>query len=235
MNSKKNSIIDIFTDLQPQLAFFTETMLSDVKGFKIDGYTFCGRCREKNSKGGVGILVKNDIKHVITPHEPIKNIEMYWISIQRKEGHTIFCGVYYGKQESGTSKEQISLEMEHLSEEILEKKKHGEVMIFMDANAKLGLLNEKVSRNGKLLQAVIAECELKILNTSDLCHGKITRVNRKKPDEKSAIDFVLATEEIHSQLEDMMIDEADVEDMKCYTAACRNSQYHQRLFIRGVK
>ena len=36
-------------------------------------------------------------------------------------------------------------------------------------------------------------------------------------------------------VEDMMIDEAYVEDMKCYTAACRNSQYHQRLFMRGVK
>ena len=207
LNSKRNSIIDIFTDVQPHLAFFTETMLSDAKGFKIEGYTFCGKCREKNSKGGVGILVRNDIKHVITPHEPMKNIEMYWISIQRKENETIFCGVYYGKQESGTSKEQISLEMECLSEEILEKKRHGEVLIFMDANAKLGLLNEKVSRNGKLLQGVIDECELKVLNTSDMCHGRITRVNRKRTDEKSAIDFVLGTDEVYSQLENMLIDE----------------------------
>ena len=182
-------------------------MLTNATGFKLDDYTFCGKCRKKNSKGGVGILVRNDIKHVVTPHEPIKDIEMYWISIQRKDQNTVFCGVYYGKQETRTTKEQITLEMDNLSEEILEKQKQGDVLIFMDANAKLGILGEAVSRNGKFLQNAIDECELYLLNKSELCRGMITRVNRKRTEEKSAIDFVLASEEINCRLDEMQIDE----------------------------
>ena len=181
-------------------------MLADSSGFKLEGYTFCGKSRTAKTAGGVGILVRDDIKPIITPHESTRNIEIFWISIQQ-EKQPIFCGVYYGRQESRTSKEEISQEIDNLCEEILEKKQEGIVILFMDGNAKIGILNEAISRNGRLLLELIEECELLIMNDSEICKGKVTRVNRKKPEEKSAIDFVLGTAEIQEMMTEMIVDE----------------------------
>ena len=184
-------------------------MISDASSFKMEGYSFCGKSRMHKSAGGVGFLIKNDIKHVVTPHEPGKNIEIFWISIRQEQQLPIYCGVYYGKQESRNTKEAMKIEMDSLCEEILEKQNEGRVILFMDGNAKIGLLNENISRNGKLLLDVIEECSLQILNNTEICHGKITRVNRKKPSEKSAIDFVFASPEAKTMITHMTIDEEE--------------------------
>ena len=97
--------------------------------------------------------------------------------------------------------------MDDLCEEILDKKREGEVILFMDANAKIGILNENISRNGRYLLNVVEECDLEIINMSEVCEGSVTRVNRKKPDERSAIDFVMATNTISSAISEMIIDE----------------------------
>ena len=60
-------------------------------------------------------------------------------------------GVYYGKQESEGTKADIEEEIGQLTEEILGVQQEGEMILFMDANAKIGLMKEPVSRNGKQL------------------------------------------------------------------------------------
>ena len=47
-------------------------------------------------------------------------------------------------------KDEIKNKMDLLSEEIEEKRNEGEVLICMDGNGKIGILNEKKNRNGKL-------------------------------------------------------------------------------------
>ena len=79
-----------------------------------------------------------------------------------------------------------------LSEEIEEKSKEGEILLAMDANAKIGVLNEVVSRNGKLLLDVLKHHDLTVMNTTDKCIGSVTRQNTANSDEKSAIDFIIA-------------------------------------------
>ena len=54
-----------------------------------------------------------------------------------REKKTFFIGVYYGLQES-CNREKIQEEMVYLSEEIAEIKKEGEILLCMDANAKIG-------------------------------------------------------------------------------------------------
>ena len=68
-------------------------MLKDTMGFKIDGYTYCGKSRSKKGFGGVGILVRNDLKQVITPHETSRDIEMMWISLRRnnEKNYLLWC------------------------------------------------------------------------------------------------------------------------------------------------
>ena len=63
------------------------------------------------------------------------------------------------------------------------------------------------SRNGKLMKSVFDECQVEIINSSDKCEGQITRQNRKKPDEKSAIDIVVATYSASQWITKMFIDE----------------------------
>ena len=77
----------------------------------------------------------------------------------------------------------------------------------MDANAKIGLMGEEKSRNGKMLEAVVEECELIVMNKENLCNGVVTRQNRKKTNEKSAIDFIVATYGASQCFKSMHIDE----------------------------
>ena len=132
-----------------------------------------------------------------------------WVSVRRKNHNPLNIGVYYGKQETRVTKEQIEKEFGELTEEILEMKLCGDVIICMDANAKIGILGEPVSRNGQYLLNMIEETSLNIINSSDICTGKVTRINRKKPTERSAIDYVLllACSESESLIETMLIDE----------------------------
>ena len=128
ISSKKTSIIDILGELNPQIALFAETMLNTQNGFKIDGYTFCGKSRPKKACGGVGILVKNEFKHLVTPHETAGDIELLWVSIKRDKEKPIYVGVYYGKQESRNNRNEMLEEMDKLSCEIHDKKNEGEVL-----------------------------------------------------------------------------------------------------------
>ena len=118
-----------------------------------------------------------------------RNIEILWLSITRNKLPPLLIAVYYGKQESRVSKDQIETEFHLLSEEIREMNSNGEIFIAMDGNAKLDILGEGFSRNGKLLLQVIEENKLILINSSEKCHGKITRCDTINSEENSAIDF----------------------------------------------
>ena len=71
--------------------------------------------------------------------------------------------------------------MAMLSEEIEERKNDGEIFLAMDANAKIGILGEEISRNGKKIIEVFENTDLTIMNTNRKCQGKVTRkIQRKK-------------------------------------------------------
>ena len=198
---------NVCEETEPDVVLLTETHLSEDRGMNFIGYTFIGKARKNAKGGGVGILVKNDKKPIVAPHYSHRDIEILWISIHRKSTSPVFIGVYYGKQETTCDMQRITDEMDLLSEELLEKKQEGEVILCMDANAKIGLINECVSRNGKLILKVFNECEMVVMNGTEKCYGQITRQNRKNPEEKSAIDFVTATPAAGDWITNMKIDE----------------------------
>ena len=100
------------------------------------------------------MLIRDDIKKLVILHTSERNIEIMWISVRRKNHRPVFIGCYYGRQETRCNKEEITEEMQLLSEEIEEFQNEGDVIIFMDGNGKVGLLGEEKSRNGKLLEQV---------------------------------------------------------------------------------
>ena len=202
-------------------------MLNDMTNIQIQGYSFCGKSRKAKGCGGVGILVRNDLMNHVTPHETHRELEITWVSVRRQAQRPLFIGVYYGKQEKRVTKNEIENEFGELTEEILEKKRDGDIMLCMDGNAKIGLLGEEVSRNGKVLLKMVDEVPLVIINSTEKCKGKVTRVNRKKPSEKSAIDFVMTCEEAEDLIEAVEIDEEQILTVKNDKAASD----HNSIFI----
>ena len=223
---KKPSLTEILNENKPHLFFLTETQMRSDSNEQIDGYTFFGRKRNGGLGGGVAFLARNDIKSNLMTHYSERNIEIIWTSIRRKAHPPIFIGTYYGKQETRTNKEEIEKEMELLMEEIEEQKNEGEILLTMDGNAKIGLLNESVSRNGKLLLKLIEETKLVIMNRSEKCKGRITRQNTKNKDEFSAIDFVLVTDPVEKWIKQMEIDEKGL-----YKISGRNQTDHNTIII----
>ena len=174
---------------------------------KITGYTLLSRTRQNQNGGGVAIFVRDDIRNVVTPHIPERNLELIWAFVQRKNKPPVFIGAYYGKQETRTSKNEIEREFQLLSEEIEEKSKDGEILLAMDANAKIGLLDETVSRNGKLLLEVIKNHNLKVMNGTNKCSGRVTRQCTTNKDQFSAIDFIIANRTVEEWISEVVIDE----------------------------
>ena len=217
----------------PEIVLLTETMLNDMTNIQIQGYSFCGKGRIDKGCGGVGILVRNDLMNHVTPHESHRQLEIMWVSIRRQNQHPLFIGVYYGKQES-VKKNEIEKEFEELTEEILELKRDGDILLCMDGNAKVGLLGEEISRNGKLLLKMADEVPLVLINSTEKCSGKVTRVNRKKTSEKSAIDFVLTCQETEDLIQAVDIDEEQHYTMKNEKAASDHNSILIRMKIHDI-
>ena len=207
IKGKKASLATILQQQEPHVFLLTETQLRSDLTINFKGYTFYHRKREGKIGGGVGILIRNDFRQNTAPHISDRPIEIMWISLSRKNLPPLIIGCYYGKQESRTNKNEIEQEMTLLTEEIEEMKREGEIILAMDGNAKLGLLGEQISCNGKLLRKVFDETGLRILNENDKCQGKVTRTNTKNDKENSAIDFIISTETAEKWMIDMHIDE----------------------------
>ena len=214
IKSKKHNLTEVLHDYDPHMCLLTETQLRSNLGIKIDGFTFYGRKREGKNGGGIGFLVRNDILNKTAPHISDRNIELMWVSVTTKTNRPIMIGLYYGAQETRTSKNEIELEMSLLREEIIEMSREGDVLIAMDGNAKIGLLGEPISRNGKLLLKVFEETRMLIINKSDKCEGKVTRKNTKNSSEMSAIDFIVASPLLSSMVTKMLIDEEGLYKIK---------------------
>ena len=103
LKSKLSSLAAILSEKQPQLCLMTETQLRSNTGVNIPGYTFFGRKRENKNGGGVGILVRNDIRQHTAAHYSDHDLEILWVSIRRRKKCPLMIGTYYGKQESRTN------------------------------------------------------------------------------------------------------------------------------------
>ena len=226
MKGKRTGITEILQQHEPHIFLIAETQLRSDLTVSFVGYTCFHRKREGKVGGGVGILIRNDFRFNIAPHISDRSIEMMWISVFRKDDVPLTVGVYYGRQES-TSRAEIEQEMTLLNEEIEEMKNEGEILIAMDGNARLGLLGESISRNGKLLTEVFTKTDLYLINNSDKCRGKVTRRNTQNDSEFSAIDFVLSSEGAKSWVKDMQIDEEGLIRVKG-----KNSTDHNTIIIK---
>ena len=74
------------------------------------------------------------------------------------------------------------------------------VLAVGDFNCKLKSNLQNVAPNGKLLEQVIYDFNMRVENTLPLCEGQRTWVNNKKSSETLIIDYLVLSEKLESNL-----------------------------------
>ena len=231
-NGISNKIKSLQTALQnykPDICSLTETKLT-TNPPNIKGYTWEFRNRTTKNGGGVAQLLADNITKYTNTTQNLDdhNQEIIWTQI--KTGPTIIhMGTYYSPQESCT-KEEIQRQYNQLSNQIQKLKQTGEIILTGDFNAKLKINNKKVnqnqSRNGRLLQNLINQHNLTPISTK-ANQGQWTRINRKNPNQKSIIDYIIISDSLNKYIKDIIIDEEGI-----YRIKGNNDSDHNTILLK---
>ena len=212
VKSKINSLTSALHTHGTHIAGITETHINKNEEITIKGYQWIGQNRANKAGGGTGFLIRNDIKNHIN-HEEINDseadMESQWIDLKIEKGITI--GLFYGKQESA-KKEEVERQFQELTTKInIKQKNNNNVIIMGDFNAKIAintpLTKQTESRNGTMLTEVLAQTNTEIVNTKENHTGSWTRVNRKKVNERSIIDYIITSKALSNQITESSTDE----------------------------
>jgi hypothetical protein len=144
----------------PHLAAITESHHSNKETLNI----WCSKNRNEN--GGVGFLIRNDIRNLIEEYETnvTANTKSKWVILKGK----INIAMMYGKQESD-SRDDVEKQFQNLTTEIngLQRKHH---IIIIDLNAKVEInkpeCRPSMSRNGRILNDLVENTNTIIVNTT---------------------------------------------------------------------
>ena len=77
-------------------------------------------------------------------------------------------------------------------------------LVVGDFNDKLKSNLQNVSKNGKLLEQVINDFDMKVTDTLPICEGQWTRVNNNNSSERSIIDYLLLSEKLEPNLKELL-------------------------------
>ena len=192
--------------------------------------------RKDRSGGGIAIGAVNDLNPVWIS-EGDDDIEILVIQIEVKE-FRIRCIVAYGPQENEKPERKLNF-WARLSKEVEEAHENDCGIIFqMDGNLWAGeeLINgdpNKSNYNGKLLKEFLKNHpHLTLVNSLDICEGKITRRRKlKHKTEESILDFFIVCEKIRIFLEKMIIDEDKVFPLSRYTKGRKIDSDHNTMVL----
>ena len=105
----------------------------------------------------------------------------------------------------------VQSEFDALKSQINTLKQGGDVILLGDFNAKLEVsiptksISQTQSRNGEMLQYLLEETDTVALNTKkEICEW--TREHRKRPDEKSIIDYAVVTKKTEPKVKEIRVD-----------------------------
>ena len=193
-------------------AVFTvqETHYASKGKIKVDNFEIFEAIRNK-AKGGTAIGILKALKPFLIK-EYSEEFELLVVQFMAgKKYIRIITG--YGPQENRPETERMSFFLA-LEEEIVKAEMAGKaVIIELDANSKLGpqlVPGDKhpQSENGRILSEIIRRHGLILGNSLQQCKGLITRrrVTRNSIEE-SIIDFILFSEDLRHQIDEIVIDD----------------------------
>ena len=106
---------------------------------------------------------------------------------------------------------------------IIIKENHGEVLLMGDFYIKL---IEGNSRDTGILEIIIEHNSLIVLNRTEKCKGLWTRINTKRKEERSVIDYMISTQELYNEITDMTVDEEE-----CYKLTGKTPSDHNTIIL----
>ena len=210
ISSKKDSVFQIISQLNPSVLCMQETKVNRKGVLKIQDYEIFENIRSKNNGGSLLTAVHSNLEPVLIS----ENDESEILVIQAKIGNydCRFINAY-GPQEYAKSEEKTSF-YSKLDQEVKNAKLFEcLICIELDANAKIGyemIKNDpnKMSANGEYFLEFVKNNNLVIGNVTELCEGTITR-SRKTVNglERSVLDYFVMCQELFLLLKSMKIDE----------------------------
>ena len=177
---------------------------------QLDGYTWISKGRTGRLGGGVAMAIRNDIEKNVTQILDLEdqNQEILWTQVKHGNQKT-FIGTYYGPQESA-NREDVETEYSQITTQIAKLKEKGQVILTGDFNAKIKInkshCKQACSRNGKMMEKMMKQNAMTPATVDQ--EGEIwTRVKRKNTDEKSVIDYIITTDKIAQQIQEVNVDQ----------------------------
>ena len=209
----KESFSEIVKQVQPHIVCRCETKLASLRTLKetLSMYNLIGKC-SKQGKGGLMIAAKKNIfsSFLDVTSSPSNDVLVGRVIIGN---YPIRIILGYAPQENETReiREEFCTE---LKVEIENGVKVGEsILMIGDFNAKMELSTSQnvkpVTRNGKILYELINQYELNIMNFSEKCTGKWTRVERTTG-ESSVLDYLIVDNKLETKIAEFIIDESTV-------------------------
>ena len=195
----------------------TETHLRDDVRIEGSEYVMIGKGRKKQEKigGGVAFLHRKESNLKVEEldvgnsamSEDILAVRME-CGGQRDRCESLVVAVVYMTVEGERAVRENGMKYDVLRR--LVRKYAGEkVMIMGDMNAHLGMLGERINRNGEILGEFVDELNLENLNET-IAEGRVTWSARNQ---ESAIDYVLVNGKMREIVDRMWIDEDGVIDV----------------------
>ena len=137
------------------------------------------------------------------------------------------------------TKEKISNQFTYLEELIQNIEQAGEDYILIgDLNAKIGNKengiignNENTNEAGKALTNLEIKTKGIIVNKTEKCKGKWTRVNTQNEKERSILDYVMTNESIYEDIIEMKIDEEKIYRLTNYKGKIKTETDHNTILI----
>ena len=178
--------------IKPSIITIQESKMRMKRKITLPGYQLYEKVRTDKAGGGIITAIINDLDHVLV-HDAPDGIEILTVEIDLGvKKIRVING--YAPQETATSLEISKFWQELETQVNLAKSQSREILIQLDANAKLGnhiIHNDphEMSDNGKVFYDFVSRQDLVVLNSLDKCKGTITRertaLNRK---ESSVLD-----------------------------------------------
>ena len=177
--------------------------------------------REKRNKkgGGVALMInkQNDWETEETDIGNSKDQEdiLVWSVANKKlkiKQCIIICVGLYMTTGKRNEIIQENRRKYNIIKSVIKENREKSVLIMGDMNGHIGILGEKIDKNGELLLAFTEENYLEIGNIT-MAKGKVTW-SRKGGKEKSAIDFILMNDHMKYRIQEIIIDEEKEVDLK---------------------
>ena len=214
LKSKLKSLSAQLKELNVPIFTVQETHFTSKGKINIDGYVVFESIRTNKKNGGTAIGVSETLNPILI-EEYNGDMELLVVELKvNKREIRIISG--YGPQENLSEEVRVDF-YSKLDTEVERASLSGkEVIIAMDANAKLGPKwipkdKHKICENGKLLENIIIKHGLVVGNSHVKCQGVITRrrVTTHRTEE-STIDYIIMSAELATNVTSILI----VEDQK---------------------